>query len=119
MFSDTITFTINSIAKDLSKINQDKYSSEYLLRETGSEYRARIRHSSFVDKARGVTVDRHNVELTQTIFATSTDPQINKKAYIVFENDSRDAATSSQKFVAGYAAFMTEANVLKLVNWES
>lgn len=119
MFSDTITFTINAVAKNLSKINQDKYSSEYLLRETGGEFRARIRHSTFLDKTRGVQVDRHNVELTQVTYADGTSPQINKKTYIVFENDNRDAATSSQKFVAGFGAFITESNVLKLVNWES
>jgi flavin-dependent dehydrogenase len=119
MFADTITFTINSVAKVLSKINQDKYSSEYLLRETGGEFRARIRHSSFVDKTRAVTVDRHNVELTQVVYADGTSPQINRKAYMVFENDNRDDATSSQKFASGMAAFMSDANALKLVNWES
>jgi len=119
MFTDTITFTINAVAKVMSRINQDKYSSEYFLREATGEYRARIRHSNYVDKTRGVTVDRHNVELTQTVFASGTNPQVNRKAYLVFEDDVRDDMTVVGQFVSGFAGFLTSGNITKFTNWES
>lgn len=122
MFSDTLTVTINSVAKVLTRINQDKYSSEYFLRETAGEYRLRIRNTSYVDKTRpvAVTVDRHNVELIQTIYPVS--PAVNstvRKGYVVVENDRGDTIVDPVKFWAGLVAFNTEANLTKLANFES
>jgi hypothetical protein len=121
MFADTITFTINSVAKVLTRINQDKYSSEYYLRETLGEFRASIRHSSYVDKTRGGRkVDRHNVELRQEVYAVA--PQTSstvRKAYAVFENDSVDTIVDPVNLDLGFAGFLTNANVTKMVNWES
>lgn len=119
MFTDTVTITVNSVAKILTRINQDKYSSEYLLRGATDEFHLRIRHSSFTDKTRGVTVDRHNVEFVQTVYATPTTSAINRKAYVVLENDNRDGLTEPLNFDLGFAGFLTSGNITKLVNWES
>ena len=121
MFSDTITITINSVAKVMTRINQDGYSSEYFLRETDGEFRLRLRNSKYSDKTRaGVVVDRHNVELVHMVYAVApaVQPTI-RKAYSVFENDRGDTLTASAKFAAGTYAFNTEANITKLLNWES
>lgn len=121
MFADPITITINSIAKNLIRINQDGYSSEYLLKEATGEYRVRIRNSSRADKARGgQLVDRHNVELTHTIYpvAPKVYPTI-RKDYCVFEMDVGDDAALMAKTVAGVSAFITEANATKMINFES
>lgn len=122
MFSDTLTVTINAIAKTLNRINQDKYSSEYFLRETAGEYRLRIRNTSYVDKTRPVpiSVDRHNVELTHTIYPVS--PAVNstvRKAYVVCENDRGDTIVDPVEHWTGVMAFLTEANLTKLANFES
>jgi hypothetical protein len=121
MFSDTLTITINAVPKALVRINQDKYSSEYFLRETTGEYRMRIRNTSYVDKSRGgVNVDRHNVELVHTLYPVA--PAVNslcRKAYTVFENDRGDTIVDPVKFTLGLGGFMTEANLTKLANWES
>lgn len=119
MFSDPTTITINAVAKNLIRINQDKYSSEYLLKETGGDYRFRIRHSSFIDKASGRTVDRHNVELVHTVYGVSPAPNTVRKAYIVFDCNADDVVATVNQFVVGFAAFFTSANVTKLQNWES
>lgn len=119
MFTDTITITINAVAKVLTRVNQDKYSSEYLLRESLGNYTLLIRHSSYLDKTRGVTVDRHNVELKQTVYAVGTTPAIIRKSYLVFENDNRDDGVVIGQFVAGFVAFPTAGNVTKMINWES
>jgi hypothetical protein len=121
MFADPLVITINAVAKNLIRINQDGYSSEYLLKEATGEYRARIRNSSYTDKNRGgKVVDRHNIELTYTIYpvAPAVFPTI-RKDYHVFEMDVGDDAALSAKLVAGLSAFVTEANATKMINFES
>lgn len=121
MFADTITITINSVAKVLTRVNQDKYSSEYRLRGTTDEFKLLIRNTSYVNKTNGgKIVDRHNVELTQMVYpvAPATASTV-RKAYFVFENENSDGITEPVKFNAGLVGFATEANITKLVNWES
>jgi 3-hydroxy-3-methylglutaryl CoA synthase len=120
MFSDTITITINAVAKILNRINQDGYSSEYFLRETTGEFRLKLRNSSYVDKTRGANIDRHSVELTQTVYAVAPATLTTvKKAYAVIENQQADPIVDNAKFGAGFAGFLTEANITKLLNFES
>jgi hypothetical protein len=120
MFTDPTVVTINAIAKNLIRINQDGYSSEYLLKEATGEYRLRIRNSSYTDKTRGKKVDRHNVELVHTIYpvAPATQPTI-RKDYHVFEMDVGDDAALMAKLVAGLSAYVSEANATKMINFES
>nr|UJQ85888.1 MAG: hypothetical protein 2 [Leviviridae sp.] len=121
MFGDTITVTINAVAKVLSKINQDGYSSEYLLRADTEEFRMRIRNTTYADKTRGgKKVDRHNVELVHRVYAVApATVDTIRKAYSIIENDQGDPSTAVVKFGAGMFAFHTEANITKLFNFES
>lgn len=121
MFSDTITITINAVAKVLIRVNQDSYGSEYFLRESTGQFRLKLRNTTYVDKTRGgLKVDRHNIELVETQFAVApaTQPTV-RKYYSVLENDQTDIVASSAKFAAGVTGFQTEANFTKLINWES
>lgn len=121
MFADTITVTINSVAKVLTRINQDGYSSEYYLRGTLDDFRLKIRNTSYVDKTRGgITIDRHTVELTQTVFPVlpSTKSTV-RKAYAVLENENADGVTDPLNFDLGFVGFFTSPNITKLINWES
>jgi len=121
MFSDTLTITINGVGKTLTRINQDGYSSEYLLAGTADSYRLRLRNSPGVDKARGgKATNVHNVEFIQEIYpvAPATVSTI-RKVYTVFQHDNGDDLTAVAKFVTGLLAFQTEANSTKLINWES
>jgi hypothetical protein len=121
MFADPTVITINAVAKNLIRINQDGYSSEYLLKEATGEYRARIRNSSYNDKTRGgKQVDRHNIELIYMIYpvAPAIYPTI-RKDYHVFEMDVGDDAALMAKLVAGLSAFVSEANATKMINFES
>lgn len=119
MFADTLTFTVNGVAKVLNRINQDKYSSEYYLRGTVDEFRANIRHTSYVDK-RGKKVDRHNVEFIQTVFPVSPAVVgISRKAYVVLENESTDLALDAMYHDKALVGFLIDANITKLINYES
>jgi hypothetical protein len=120
MFADPVTVTINAVAKSLVKINQDKYGSEYLLRETTGEIRLKIRNSTYTSSdANKALIDRHNLELTQVIYATSTVPSITRKIYTVFENYRSDTVVDPVNFGLGLVGFMTNGNLTKLVNYES
>lgn len=123
MFADPTTVTINAVAKNLVRINQDGYSSEYLLRSATDEYVLRIRNSKYTDKKRGVSIDRHNVELVHTVFpvAPSTTSTV-RKAYAVIENQQGDTLTDPTNVAAGLFAWLTastNANITKLLNFES
>lgn len=120
-FPDTITLTVNAVAKVLTRINSGKdYASEYRLRGTTDEYRLMIRHSTFVEKSTGVSRNRHNVEVTHRVFAIA--PAIVdtvRKSYIVLEEPVSDVVTDVQKFDEAFVAFASAANITKLLNYES
>jgi hypothetical protein len=120
MFADPSVVTINAVAKNLVRINQDQYSSEYMLRSSTDEIKLTIRNSSYFNKKTGVGTDRHNVELVQTVFPVAPATQATtRKAYVVIENQRGDDLTANTKFAAGLLAFLTEANITKLFGYES
>lgn len=120
MLGDTLTFTVNSVAKALVKINQDKYSSEYVLREADGIWTANVRHTTYKDKASGDTIDRHNVELIHVIHpvAPATVGKTHK-SYLVFELPRSDVSALPNQQVVGFVGFFSAANVTKLINYES
>jgi hypothetical protein len=120
-FPDTITVTINTVAKTLNRVRDVDYGSEYRLRNANiEEYRVLIKNSSYVDRSTKVAYDRHSFELTHTVHpvAPATTPTI-RKSYLVLENQQTDTIVDPVKHAAGMMAFLTEANLTKLVNFES
>jgi hypothetical protein len=120
MFADPSVVTVNAVAKNLVRINQDRYSSEYLLRSATDEFRLNIRNTSYLDKKRGVTIDRHNVELIQTVFPVApATTSIVRKTYAVIENQVGDTRADPREVAKGLFAFLTTMNIDKLINHES
>lgn len=119
MLGDTVSVTVNAVAKTLAKINQDGYSSEYYLREVTQEFRMKIRHTRDRPAKDGTVVDRHNVELTQTVYATSTTPEVIRRSYTVITNRYNDDATAVGYLQTALNGFLTPANLAKIANWES
>lgn len=122
MFSDTIALTLNGATSTLTRINQDRYSSEYYLRGTGFEMLLNIRNSKYVDKTRngGTEVDRHNVEFIIRAPDAVTGFVSVKKWYAVIENDAvNTAADFAAQCKDFFTTFFTVANVSKLLNRES
>lgn len=111
--------TVNAVAYDLPKINQDNYGSEYLYRGTTFELRLKIRHSKEAAKAGSVEFNRHNVELTQTIYATSTDPVIIRQSYAVIRGAYNDADASVSNVSQGLVDFLTDAHMADILAWQS
>lgn len=123
MLADPTTITINGVGKALVRINQDGYSSEYLLRSATEEYRLKVRNNTRYDKARGVQIDRHNAELIHTIFPVAPATlSVIRKSYFVFENQNGDTVTDPVLELAGLCAWATastNANLTKMVGNES
>jgi len=119
-FGDTITITINSVAKVLNKINQDAYSSEYLLRESTGEYSMNIRHSRDKVLVNGFPLERHNLTLKQTIYAVpNTSPAITRQISTTLVADRTDVQATALLFDVGFVGFLTSTNMGKALNWES
>lgn len=123
MFADPQVVTINGVARSLTRINQDGYSSEYLLRGPTTEHRMTIRNSSYPDKKRGVMIDRHNVEYVHTVFPVAPSTLATKrKVYVVIENQQGDTLEDPTNYAAGLFNWLTantNANITKLMNFES
>lgn len=123
MFADPTTLTVNSVAKALVRINQDKYSSEYLLRTATEEFRLNVRNSTYMDKKRAVLIDRHNVEFIHTVFPVSPATLSTiRKTYTVIENQQGDTLADPTYVASALYAWLTastNANITKLMNLES
>jgi hypothetical protein len=118
MLGDSISITINAVAKVLKKINQDSYSSEYLLRETDGEWRLKIRHSTEKALIQGEKMDRHNVELSHTIFGVAPDDGYTVIVSSTLRNPQRITGTEVDQASDGLADFV-KANGVLLAGWES
>jgi hypothetical protein len=117
-FGSTLTVTVNAVAKVLNRINQDNYGSEYALLAALEEYRVLIRHSK-ITRA-GKTFDRHNVQITHIVYATSTVAEIERRCYIVFENAYNDDKTLMGYLTAGFVDYVDNATVQSdLITWQS
>lgn len=103
----------------VTRINQDGYSSEYLLVETLKETRLKIRHSKVKATATAVERDRHNVEVIQTVYAAAGVPEYIRKAYIVFEHKPGDTDLDVWKYVCAFCTESSFAKMTSLLSWES
>jgi hypothetical protein len=69
MLPNTLTLTINSVAKVLTRVNQDNYGSVYKLTSPTERFVMRIRHTSQTLKS-GV-FDQHNILVEWTKIPTA------------------------------------------------
>lgn len=119
MLGDTITITHNAVAKVLSKINQDNYSSEYLLRSATDEFRVKVRHATESSTKGSVPFERHNIELRVTTFATLVVDQIEHLVSFTIRTRKGSSPTDALLAAKAQVAWLSDANVTKLIAWES
>lgn len=123
MLGSTFVLALTSGSKTLPLVNQDGYSAEYYLREALVSYRVQVRHSNF--NKGGVTYDRHNVTVTRTTFATTTMPEIENTASFSHSVTPGDTYVEVGNALAGWletsvsVTAATNANLIKLLGWES
>lgn len=120
-FGATLTATIASVAKNLARINQDNYGSEYYLREATQDFRIKIRHSKQKPTSVGGRIlDRHNFEFTWRIFATPTSKEIVRVGYWVYiipEDDDITACVGISDNLGVWAA--TSQIKIDMLGWLS
>lgn len=70
MFANTLTLTIDTVARTLTRVNQDNFGSVYTFEDGTEAVILKIRHDT--DNAGGKLHKRHNVMLERRIYATPT-----------------------------------------------
>lgn len=104
MFANTLTLTVNSVAKVLTRLNQDNFGSTYSLKSATDQWTLRFRNAT--ENTRKIEkYDRHNMFVEYVVFAT---PTTTEKRYTI-------SSTLRMKFDSdpAYLAFIATAfNVL-------
>lgn len=104
-------------AKSLPKINQDAYGSEYFLRESTQELRVRIRHSRETPKAGELALERHNFEITQTIFGTAGAADKVRQVYLVLRATKSDTLADVVDLGEALSYYMDGTHYGDLIGW--
>lgn len=116
MFANTITLTINSVDKVLTRVNQDNFGSAY--KYTSDTELIQLQFRNATEKNALGDVDRHNMFVERTVFATSTD----QEKYFSFSATLRarrgSSPTSLSQLTAGAQTVLT-AQLSGLVQGES
>lgn len=116
MLTSPITITIDGVAHEMSRINQDNYTSVYLKKWALNELRCTIRHA-YEGKVGAAQMERHNIDLLHTVWDAEGNSSV-VQTYTVMRI-ARGADTSGVvDNVVGLNAFIT-ANAGALVAWES
>jgi hypothetical protein len=115
--ADPTTLTLIRGSTALVRINQDKFASTFRFNDATSKVEMNVRHSSATRE--GVIYDRHNIEVVETIYATSTVPQLTRKCYLVFEQPSSDTSIVNVTGLLSGLTASTNALLTKIMNWES
>jgi len=119
MLGNTLTITIAGVARVLVKINQDAYSSEYMLRNSTHQYTAKIRHSRTKATNSSPSYDRHNVEFVVTTFAAGEVPEFYQKFYFVLEALPSDTSVDMPDAVADLLIASSNEFLVSMLGWES
>lgn len=120
MIGDTLTLTRDGTSLVLSKINQDSYGAEYLLRDALQSHTVLIRHQKESPaKATGIQYERHNVQYTRTVYATATAAEFVETTSATMRLKIGADPVSLQKSTTALLAWLTAANVTKVIGWES
>lgn len=119
MIGEQLTVTYNAVAKVLNRINQDNYSSEYFWRDAVEEFTVRIRHSNESVRAGQPAYERHTVDLTRKVYATTTTPERVFQTYTVIRLQKGSDPNAAELLVSALCSLESAAFVDKVVGWES
>lgn len=119
MLGDTFVLPFGATTVTLTKVNQDQYSSEYRFRDTIHQVIVKVRHSQTNIVQGAEKFDRHNIEVTQVVFATPTVAEVRRKTYIVWEHVPSDTVLVLVDGLSDWLIASTNANAAKVHNWES
>lgn len=118
---DPIAITIGGVAHSCVRVNQDAFGSEYLDRSTSALYeiRIKIRHSKEAAKSGAIRVDRHNVEVTKTVYGVGLNPDVVTQAYVIIRNGYNALTADVQALATGLVSILTADNLTGVTNWRN
>lgn len=123
MLGETLTLTpdgAGGTAVVLNRINQDSYSAEYLKKDTGHEYRVRIKHSKDTVKAGTPPFDRHVVVFEQFVYPTVAKPLgVTRTVTLTIRNNPDDVEAAVTDLGEALTFWASDANLTKLFGWLS
>jgi hypothetical protein len=118
-FADPTPVTIGGATKNLVRVDSGRGASEYRLVEATQSFQMFIRSQEQKVEADGRRKWRHNISLRQTVFATSTTPELIREASFSLTHYSSDDVTAFDDVLIAVCAMGTAANAVKLNNFES
>lgn len=124
MFDNSIDLHFNGGNKTLTRVNQDKFTSQYRHRDSQWSIDMTIRHTTRTDSVTKKPVDRHNVELTFVQFPNAGEPLSNAqtfKVYFVVEGPGTGDQSGAIVAIVNSLkdTMMTNDIVARLSNFES
>lgn len=118
--ADPSSMPLSSGSVNFTRINgSDPYASEWRATSALCRYILKVRHTKVAARGTEPAKDRHNVELTRVTFATSTVPEYSEKAYFVSENIQSSTSVELPNALAIWLTASTNAQLIKLTNWEN
>ena len=117
MIGDTISLTYNAAAITLSKINQDNYGAEYFASSGNDRFTLSVKHTI---PARGKPGESHLARLDVEHYDAAGVLLRTASAWTAIRTDNGiQANTNSENAAKALTAFLSAANITKLVNRES
>lgn len=113
MFGDFTLTDAESTAPVAVQIREGNYSSESLSRASDHDYRVTVAHS--VEKS---GYERHLLKVSKEIHANGATPAYLIEAYTIVRCKPGDSVKAA-KIAQSLGHVLTDANLTKLVNWET
>lgn len=118
MFDNTITLTRGGTSVVLTRLNQDKYTSEYSLLTATEQHKLYIRHSTERPQANGAVMQRHNVTYERTVYGNVTTRDVLESVSVTIRHQKgSDPAACLATALAGLG-WMTSANATRVIAGE-
>jgi len=113
---DPISITYNTVAKNLVKINQDSYGSEYYLDDGDQKYTLSVKHTI---PSKGASGESHLVRLDVEHYSSGVLVRTSSAWSVIKTFDGTQDTNASQYTTEALVDFLTDANVAKVVGRES
>lgn len=114
---DPISITYNTVSKDLVKVNQDSYGSEYYLDDDTERYTLTVKHTI---PAKGAAGESHLCRLDVEHYDADGVLTLTSSSWAVIKAfDGKQDTDAAQYTTEALVDFLTDANIGKLVGRQS
>lgn len=118
-FADPLVLTIGGSARNLSRIDSGRGSSEYSYTDSTMRITAVIRNIEQKADSNGRVKHRHTISVRQTVFAAGATPEYVRLASFTTEHFFGDDVANFDDVGIAVGGLATSGNILKLSNFES